>query len=430
MQTLLKAPTAHPRWDGVVIRCAVIVVFVLLVGGCAAFSPGGMKAEGARFRQAALQGRQSDKSMMVYTINSQEFPQGDSFAAIRDTNPSSEGAKLLRDQVLIDVTIAKTVNQCGLPAAVGFASSSAGQVQHFSMFYKTPPRTLMFKRSSMDVQWLSLSQLYESYVVADLPTVPRSVQRLAFNEGPLAPPWPITIPQDLRDAFTVPPQPAAPPTKVDGHDYIAVADSLAAACLPHSANIQNWQRAEAALFRLEPFARIEGLSWRVEVINAKGPMGFGVPDGTLFVSDGLVQELNDVELAAVIAHLMGHEQYQHARSCARRHNIMVAASFVGAAFQFAAGGVGFFLIPTGSYPALISDPQVGYTEEYEVEANYAAARLLCDANLPPDSLFDAMVKLSGKVQPGTLAFASLHHLSSAMLLQNYGLMLDAGICER
>jgi Zn-dependent protease with chaperone function len=328
-----------------------------------------MTAEGARFRLAARQGSQSGKGIEIYAIHLEEFPQGNSFAAIRDANPSSEGAQLLRDQVLIDTTIAKTVNQFGFPAAIGFASSSVGQVQHFTMFYKTPPRLLVLQRSAMDVQWLSLSQLYESRVVVDLPTVPRSVQRLVFNEGPLAPPWPVTIPPDLRDMFAVPPQPADPPAAVDGHDYVAVADDLAAR-LPQSENVQNRQRAEGALARLKPAARAEGINWRIVVFNAAGAMGFGVPDGTLFVSDGLVQELDDAEFAAVIAHLMGHERYQHARACARRRNIMAISSLVGGAFSLAGGGMGFFLIPTGGYPALISDPQVGYTQENEIEANY------------------------------------------------------------
>lgn len=428
MQTLGKPPSAGRRRKRVELRHVAILVFALALGGCAAFSTGGMSAEGARFRHAIRQGWQSGQGLTLYVIPPEEFPQGSSFAAIRDVEPLNEGAQLLRDQVLTDVTIAKTVSQLGLPAAIGFASSAAGQVQRFAMFYKTPPRSLVLQRSSMSVQWLSLSQLYESRVVADLPTVPRSVQRLVFNEGPRAPPWPVTIPPDLRDAFAVPPQPAVPSTEVDGRDYAAVANDLAAR-LPPSVNVQNRQRAEAALARLEPAARVEGLHWRAVVVNAAGPMGFGVPDGTLFVSDGLVQELDDAQLAAVIAHLMGHEWYQHARAAARRRNILAAIFLVGGAFQLAGGGMGVFMIPTGGYLALIAHPEFGYTQEDEVEANYAAARVLSAANLPPDSLFDAMVKLSGKGQPGTLAFDRLHHRSTAALLQ-YGLMLDAGLSER
>lgn len=427
-QTLRKAPSARSRWKSVVSQGAAILVLALTLGGCAAFSEGGMSASGAGYRHAVRQGRQSGQGLALYVIPPEEFPQGSSFAAIRDVEPSNEGAQLLRDQVLTDVTIAKMVTQLGLPAAIGFASSAAGQVQHFAMFYKTPPRSLVLQRSSMSVQWLSLSQLYESRVVADLPAVPRSVQRLAFHEGSLAAPWPVTIPPDWRDAFAVPPQPAAPSTEVDGRDYAVVANDLAAR-LPPSVNVQNRQRVEAALASLEPAARVEGLHWQAVVVNAAGPMGFGVPDGTLFVSDGLVQELDDAELAAVIAHLMGHEWYQHARACARRRNILAATFLVGGAFSLAGGGMGTFLIPTGGYLALIAHPQFGYTQADEVEANDAAARILAGANLAPDALFDAMVKLSGREQPGTLTFDHLHHLSAAAAL-HYGLMLDAGVGAR
>lgn len=424
MQTLGKTPSARRRRKRVEIRRIAILVLALALGGCAGFSEGGMSAEGARFRHAVRQGQQSSKGLTIYAIPPEEFPHGSSFAAIRDAQPSSEGAQLLRDQVLTDVTIAKTVNELGLPAAIGFASSGGGQVQRFALFYKTPPRSLVLQRSSMSVQWLSLSQLYESRVVADLPTVPRSILRLAIHDGPLAPPWPVTIPLDGRDAFAVPPQPAAPPAEVDGHDYVVVANDLAAR-LPPSANVQNQQRAETALARLEPVARVQGLNWRVVVVNAEGPMGFGVPDGTLFVSDGLVQTLDDAELAAVIAHLMGHEWYQHARASARRRAIQVVGFLVGGAFSLAGGAMGTFVIPTGGYLALIADPQFGYRQADEVEANAGAARILSDANLAPDALFDAMVKLSGKGQSGTLAFDRLHHLPAAVL--PYGLMLDAGL---
>ena len=426
MQTLGRTLSTYRRWRRIEIQRAAILVLVLALplGGCAAFSAGGMATEGARLRHAVRQGSQSGKGMMIHTIHPEEFPHGSSFAAIRDANPSSEGAQLLRDQVLTDVTIAKTVNELGLPAAIGFASSAAGQVQHFAMFYKAPPRSLVLQRSSMDVRWFSLSELYESRAAADLPTVPRSVQRLAFHAGPLPTPWPVTIPPDYRGAFAVPSVPPPPPVEVDGRDYGAVANDLAAR-LPRSVDVHNQQRAEAALARLEPVARVEGLKWRVVVVNATGPMGFGVPDGTLFVSDGLVQGLDDAELAGVVAHLMGHEQYQHARACAFRRNITVAALLVGGAFAIAGGGMGTFLIPTGGYMALIADPKFGYTQKEEVEANYAGARILSDANLLPDSLFDALVKLSGKGQPGTLAFDGLHHLSAGAIFQ-YGLMLDAG----
>lgn len=430
MRTLGKLPSSRFQRKSVELGHAIILVFALAFGGCAAFSQGGMSAEGSRFRHALRQGRQSGKGMTIYAICPEEFPQGGRFAAIRDSRPSSEGAQLLRDQVLTDIMIAKAVNDLGLPTAVGFTSSAAGQVQHFAMFYRTPPRSLVLKRSSMSVKWLSLSQLYKSRVIADIPAVPRSVRYLAFHERSFAPPWPVTIPPDLHEAFAVPPQPAAPSTEVDGHDYVVVANDLAGLLLL-SVNVQNRRRAEAALAKLEPAARVEGLHWRVVVVNMAGPMGFGVPDGTLFVSDRLVEGLEDAELAAVIAHLMGHEWYQHGRRAARSRNILDASVrlfvVVGGALQIARGGVGFFPeLRTGGYLEVIADPLFGYTQADEVEANAAASRILDGANLGPEALFDAMVKLSGSGQPGTLAFDVLHHLSAAAIFK-YGLMLDAGL---
>ncbi len=217
---------------------------------------------------------------------------------------------------------------------------------------------------------------------------------------------------------------------MDGHDYVGVANDLARLLMP-SMNVQNRQRAEAALGKLEPAARVEGLHWRVVVVNMTGSIGFGVPDGTLFVSDALVEELEDTELAAVIAHLMGHEWYQHGRCAVRSRNILNASVglliVVGGALQVSRGGVGFFPIPpTGGYLEVIADPLFGYTQADEVEANAAAARILDAANLGPEALFDAMVKLSGRGQPGTPAFDVLHHLSAAAIFK-YGLMLDAGL---
>ena len=277
----------------------------------------------------------------------------------------------------------------------------------------------------MSVQWVSLAELYESRVTVRMDAAPRSVQRLAFGVGPLPPPWPVTLTGASRDAFWVS-TPAEPPAQVDGSDYADVAASLEAG-LPRSASSQNQSRAKAALQRLAQTAAAAGLPWKVAVIGGQGPMGFGVPNGSLFVSDGLVEKLNDDELAGLLAHLMGHERYQHARACARSRNLFAATMLVGGAFAVAGGGMGFFVIPTNSYLGLIASPQFGYSDDYEAQANYAAARILKDAKIAPDALFDAMAKLIGTGQGQPASYESLHHLETATA--TYGLMLDAGAVE-
>jgi hypothetical protein len=81
--------------------------------------------------------------------------------------------------------------------------------------------------------------------------------------------------------------------------------------LTTSAGHKAQARAAAALARLTPFAKIDGIAWRVTVINSTDPVALAVPDGTLFVSDGLVRNANDDEIATIVAHLMGHVSYSH-----------------------------------------------------------------------------------------------------------------------
>jgi Zn-dependent protease with chaperone function len=341
--------------------------------------------------------------MKVYAIRPEELPQGSSTEAIRDAESSSEGAQLLRDQVLTDVTIATTVNQLGLPAAIGFASSRLGQIQRLVMFYKTPPRSLVLQRSPMSIPWLLLSGLYESRVVADLPAVPHSVQRLLFQQKLPTPSWPVTISPEWRDAFSVPPLPPAPSPQVDGHYFDEMAATLTA-IFPLSENVQNQKRAEQALIRLKQAAQVEGLQWRVTVVRYVGAIGFGVPDGTLFVSDDLVQQLDDRELAAVLAHLMGHAWHQHGRATLRLF-----------------GYTDLLHLPLPkSYSAALS-----YLESHEREANAVAIRILDGASIGPDALFDAMVKLADNTGPQTW-YRHAHHLSAETIL-SYGLWLDAGL---
>ena len=76
------------------------------------------------------------------------------------------------------------------------------------------------------------------------------------------------------------------------------------------------KRASSAFAKLHKAAETSGSEWKLIIFANPEPIGFGVPDGSLFVSDGLIASLGDSELAAVVAHLMAHVRYQHARDTA------------------------------------------------------------------------------------------------------------------
>jgi Zn-dependent protease with chaperone function len=186
-------------------------------------------------------------------------------------------------------------------------------------------------------------------------------------------------------------------------------------------------------------------------------LGAGVLDGTIFLSDGLVSRLSNDELLAVIAHLLGHAAYRHDRDFwteagpAKRVGVVAAAliggpvlvgvgllacggnpgacegglKIAGAGLQITGSGVvdatkvasGPSEIPPPDQESVHSD----YSRDQEVEANFMALKYLSDVGIPPDTLFDALVKLAKEPSP----FSKLHHadVSAADL----GRMLDAGM---
>ncbi|HEY2584349.1 MAG TPA: M48 family metalloprotease [Tepidisphaeraceae bacterium] len=64
-------------------------------------------------------------------------------------------------------------------------------------------------------------------------------------------------------------------------------------------------RAERALARLRP-ALAGRVEVRVDVLNMSTLAAYSWPDGRLFVSRGLVESLTEPELAAALAHELGH----------------------------------------------------------------------------------------------------------------------------
>ena len=247
-------------------------------------------------------------------VDRSEFPAGaDIVASIKQASPTSQGAQLLRANTVSDLSVADAVRQYGVPDAVEFRAANQNyepvKALWFGMFYKSPPRTLVFRRPFDPNPFCAP---VHGELVLNLNQLPRAVQRLTFAAPPTPPPWPITIPANLSDFYGAPAIPAAPPAIVNGKEYEPAADYLRA----HVTEVRQGlplKRASAAFAKLNKAAETAGIEWKLIVLANPEPIGFGVPDGSLFVSDGLIASLSDPELAAVVAHLMAHVRYQHAR---------------------------------------------------------------------------------------------------------------------
>jgi len=251
--------------------------------------------------------------------------------------------------------------------------------------------------------------------VVDVNEVPRSVRRLTFGEGPLLPPWPVTKTASQADWRRLPALPD-PPKALDPASFAATYSGITNDVRATTSEVrqgESFERAAKAFSRINASSKLPGFNWQLVVFESSGKFAFGVPDGTIFLSDGLVGILNDDELTAIVAHVIGHEAYDHDRAFwhdrlfwKEAGPVKKTGAVVGATVLIAAGvGVALFVGPAG-YQGILAGGRIaevgvgilGTTTDYssyqEVQANYIAIKYLAEIGIPPDTLFDALVKLA------------------------------------
>ncbi len=278
------------------------------VAGCETLSQPYFHLIESPFNRSEARIRALPQNSTPLRIVREELPPQMALAPFTDSSPASEGNKLLRDEVILDSSVLAVLKSNGVPDAVELNRSRDARTDRwFAMYYKGPPETLAYATSLRNFN--ASGPRYHGTRACDLPQVPRSVWRLALGEGPLAPPWPVTIPVAARAPFGVPLQGPPAPAKANGEGWARLARGVASTMEIGTGD--DARRTREAIKRLAQANRADGLNWTAVLFNSRVASGFGVPDGTLFVSTSLVEKLNDNQLAAVLAHLMGHERYQH-----------------------------------------------------------------------------------------------------------------------
>jgi len=328
---------------------------------------------------------------------------------------ATNGGQLLDEAVAAYPDLAPVVKENGTPDAVEV------NITRVALYYRNPQRTLVYEKPS------DFSDLHE---LMDLGVVPRSVERLGFQEAPMPAPWPVTLtlPQaEILGAPTFPP-PAGTDSATASSKYRKQSDALVAK-FREIREGESYDRVNKAFARLNPSAKLPGFEWRIVLVESANSQVLSVPDGTLFVSDGLVSKLSDDELTAIVAHLMGHVACGDDRSWwteagpVKKTAVVIGVTLLVVAVVAAGGG--------GAHINSPPPPYVGYSEKQEIDADYEAVRLLAAVEIPPDRLFDAMAKLSSPAchcpaAPGQLLdFSTFHHPQRNAA--DLGKMLDAGM---
>lgn len=222
-------------------------------------------------------------------------------------NARNEGGQILRSVSVWSPEIHEIVRKDGPPDAIEVHSGNEVLPPLFiSLFYKSPPRTLIYR----SLPFISFEE------VADIPAVPRSTERQVFSRGPIEPPWPITVPSNDAGAFGTPDQPGAPgplnPTEFSS-SYASTSKDIRAG-ISELKEGTTFDRAAGAFSRLNPSTLVPGFAWGLVIFRSPENLAFSVPDGTIFLSNHMIDRLNDDEIAAITAHLVAHQAYGHDRT--------------------------------------------------------------------------------------------------------------------
>ncbi|ATE62308.1 M48 family metallopeptidase [Thauera sinica] len=136
--------------------------------------------------------------------------------------------------------------------------------------------------------------------------------------------------------------------------------------------------------RFEPFTRGAGggVPVRIEFRDAErtlGPNALALPSGTIVFTDQLVRRAaGDDELIGVLVHEIGHIEHRHAL----RHAIQ--GSTLGLVATVLTGDVSSIPSVIAAIPVILTE--LGYSRDFEFEADRHAARVLRQHGLPPEAL--------------------------------------------
>jgi Zn-dependent protease with chaperone function len=131
-----------------------------------------------------------------------------------------------------------------------------------------------------------------------------------------------------------------------------------------------------------------------------GPNAIALPGGTIVITDAMVNEAESLEeIAAVLAHEIGHVERRHAL----RHLLQDSAIAVAAATITA--DAASLSVAVAGLPALLA--QTKYSREFETEADEFAFQLLKQRGRSPEAFATLMERLVGEADEAERSFAFL-----------------------
>jgi beta-barrel assembly-enhancing protease len=171
--------------------------------------------------------------------------------------------------------------------------------------------------------------------------------------------------------------------------------------------------------------------YRFLLLDSDDINAFAAPGGLILITRGMARLCrNEEELAAVLAHEIGHVQLEHGLRAISSARLTSAFTIIAAegARQFGSDSLREL---TEQFEGSISDithtlTSAGYSRRLEREADAACVAILQRSGYDPQALIRMLEQMAGRLQPGGLDFAKTHP-SPADRIRDVQRMLDANV---
>ena len=139
---------------------------------------------------------------------------------------------------------------------------------------------------------------------------------------------------------------------------------------------------------------LERVTWRFRALRDPQPNAFALPNGSIYVTTGLMTLIdNESQLAAILAHELTHvmrrHTYMHNRSMRKKILTINVMAAVGA---YAPGGIvgAVITIVTTVAPFIMVATIFGYSRDLEREADHKGIDMMITAEYAPEEMVNVM----------------------------------------
>ena len=147
---------------------------------------------------------------------------------------------------------------------------------------------------------------------------------------------------------------------------------------------------------------IDNVTWKFRALRDPEPNAFSLPNGSIYVTTGLLALLdNESQVAAIIAHELTHVMRRHTymrnRSDRKKFLTMNIIAAVGA---YAPGGIvgAIITVATAVAPFIVVATIFGYSRDLEREADHRAVDMMISAEYPPEEAINYLKLLSKDIE--------------------------------